>query len=118
MPASHARSCARSTMRRTESASRSGRVLAAPVLALHGGAGPSSVAPLAGLLAASARVVGPVHPGFRLRLGAVRAGERPCPGCVYRQLLGDLDINDVCAAGNAYGGWIAAELAIAEMRPT
>ncbi len=33
---------------------------------------------------------------------------------VYAQLLRDLGLNDVCVVGNSIGGWIAAELALAE----
>jgi pimeloyl-ACP methyl ester carboxylesterase/quercetin dioxygenase-like cupin family protein len=85
-----------------------------PVLLLHGGAGPSSVGQFADLLAASARVVVPVHPGFEgtprpRQLASVRA-----LAAVYAQLVRDLELTDVCVVGNSFGGWIAAEIAIAE----
>ena len=87
-----------------------------PVLLLHGGAGAFSVAGFAGLLASSgpARVITPVHPGFD---GTPRPEElasvRSLAG-VYGQLLRDLGLSDVCVIGNSIGGWIAAELALAE----
>ena len=87
-----------------------------PVLLLHGGAGAFSVAGFADLLASSgpARVITPVHPGFD---GTPRpeglAGIAALAG-VYRQLLRDLGVSDVCVIGNSIGGWIAAELALAE----
>jgi pimeloyl-ACP methyl ester carboxylesterase/quercetin dioxygenase-like cupin family protein len=87
-----------------------------PVLLLHGGAGAFSVAGFAELLAASgqARVIAPVHPGFD---GTPRPDElASIPGlaAVYRQLLRDLDLTDVCVIGNSIGGWITAELTVAE----
>lgn len=85
-----------------------------PVLLLHGGAGPSSVGQFADLLAATARVVVPVHPGFD---GTPRppqlAGVRALAG-VYTRLIRDLNLTDVCVVGNSFGGWIAAEIAVAE----
>jgi pimeloyl-ACP methyl ester carboxylesterase/mannose-6-phosphate isomerase-like protein (cupin superfamily) len=85
-----------------------------PVLVLHGGAGPSSVGQFADQLAAGARVIVPVHPGFDgtprpQRLASVRA-----LASVYIQLIRDLNLTDVCVVGNSFGGWIAAEIAVAE----
>jgi pimeloyl-ACP methyl ester carboxylesterase len=86
-----------------------------PVLLLHGGAGPDSVAGFADQLAARFpyRVFVPVHPGFG-------GTARPAPldsvrklAEVYRALLAELDLTGVIVAGNSIGGWIAAELALA-----
>ena len=86
------------------------------MLLLHGGAGSFSVEAFAGLLASAepARVITPVHPGFDGTprpggLGSVAALAR-----VYGQLLRDLGLRDVCVVGNSIGGWIAAELALAQ----
>jgi pimeloyl-ACP methyl ester carboxylesterase len=86
-----------------------------PVLLLHGGAGPDSVAGFAGQLAARFpyRVLVPVHPGFGgtprpPELDSVRGLAE-----VYRALLVELDLTDVIVAGNSIGGWIASELALA-----
>ena len=91
-----------------------------PVLLLHGGAGPFSVAGFAELLtSANARVLTPVHPGFD---GTTRPGQLvsiKALAAVYAQLISDLDLVDVCVIGNSIGGWIAAEIALAESaRPT
>jgi len=86
-----------------------------PILLLHGGAGPFSVAGFAESLAAEpARVLTPIHPGFD---GTARPAELTTIrslAVVYAQLLRDLDLTDVCVVGNSIGGWIAAELALAE----
>ena len=86
-----------------------------PVLLLHGGAGPFSVAGFATLMtAAGYRVIVPVHPGFD---GTPRPSELTTIAglaAVYASLLRELDLTDVAVIGNSIGGWIAAELALAE----
>ncbi len=86
-----------------------------PVLLLHGGAGPFSVAAFAeSLAAANARVLAPVHPGFD---GTPRPGQLAtikALAAVYLQLMEDLELTDVCVIGNSIGGWIAAEIALAD----
>jgi pimeloyl-ACP methyl ester carboxylesterase len=85
-----------------------------PVLLLHGGAGPQSVAAFADLLATTrpARVLTPTHPGF---------GGTPRPdglssiadlAAAYVALLDELDLVDVTVVGNSIGGWAAAEIAL------
>ncbi|MCW2758960.1 MAG: Pimeloyl-ACP methyl ester carboxylesterase [Nocardioidaceae bacterium] len=85
-----------------------------PVLVLHGGAGPQSVAGFAALLAGSrpARVLTPTHPGFGgtprpESLDSIRALAE-----AYAALLDALDLTDVTVVGNSIGGWVAAELAL------
>jgi pimeloyl-ACP methyl ester carboxylesterase len=87
-----------------------------PVLLLHGGAGPISVSGFSGLLSASepARVITPVHPGFDGTPRPEQLASVAALAAVYAQLLRDLDLSDVCVIGNSIGGWIAAELALAE----
>jgi pimeloyl-ACP methyl ester carboxylesterase len=86
-----------------------------PILLLHGGAGPQSVAAFADRLATNhhTRVITPTHPGF---------GGTPRPdslrtvrglAAAYLALLDELDLNHVTVVGNSIGGWIAAELAVA-----
>ena len=86
-----------------------------PVLLLHGGAGPFSVAGFAATLSAAGyRVIVPVHPGFD---GTPRpAGLSTMAGlaAVYAALLRELELTGVCVIGNSIGGWVAAELALAE----
>ena len=85
-----------------------------PVLLLHGGAGPASVAGFADLLAAEtgSRVITPTHPGFG---GTARPEALASIGGlaeVYAGLLDALELVDVVVVGNSIGGWIAAELAL------
>jgi pimeloyl-ACP methyl ester carboxylesterase len=86
-----------------------------PVLLLHGGAGPDSVAGFADLLAARFpfRVLTPVNPGFN---GTPRPDWLDSVGTlagVYRGLLEELDLSGVIVAGSSIGGWVAAEVALA-----
>jgi len=87
-----------------------------PVLLLHGGAGAFSVAGFAELLSSSgaARVITPVHPGFDGTPRPEQLASIASLAAVYGQLLRDLGLSDVCVIGNSIGGWIAAELALAE----
>jgi len=85
-----------------------------PVLLLHGGAGPVSVAAWAELLARTrpARVIVPTHPGFN---GTPRPATLTTVGGlarVYAALLAKLGLDGVSVIGNSVGGWIAAELAL------
>ena len=66
------------------------------------------------LSAADYRVIVPVHPGFD---GTPRpAGLTTMAGlaAAYASLLRKLELTDVCVIGNSIGGWVAAELALAE----
>ncbi len=87
-----------------------------PVLLLHGGAGPVSVAGFGELLSSAepARVITPIHPGFDGTPRPEQLASIPSLAAVYSQLMRDLGLSDVCVIGNSIGGWIAAELALAE----
>jgi pimeloyl-ACP methyl ester carboxylesterase len=82
-----------------------------PILILHGGGGPQTVAGIASGLS-KARVLVPTHPGF--------AGE-PRPewfdsiddlALAYLKLLERLDLYDVLVIGSSIGGWIASVMAL------
>jgi pimeloyl-ACP methyl ester carboxylesterase len=87
-----------------------------PVLLLHGGAGPMSVAGFAQLFASHhpVRVLTPTHPGFggTPRPDALNSVSRLAQ--VYARLLDELDLQDVTVVGNSIGGWIASELALVD----
>jgi pimeloyl-ACP methyl ester carboxylesterase len=83
-----------------------------PVLILHGGGGPATVAPLAAHLARTAHTLTPTHPGWD-------ATERPAEltgvdglATAYLQLLHARGLRDVLVVGSSLGGWIAADMAV------
>lgn len=83
-----------------------------PVLVLHGGGGPATVAGIAQHLSPAAHVLAPVHPGWD---GIPRPDW--CTGVddlalAYLHLLQDRDLHDVLVVGSSLGGWIAAEMAV------
>src|SRR4051794_11980504 len=85
-----------------------------PFLLLHGGAGPFSVLPFAGLLADrhAARVLVPTAPGFD---GTTRPDDLTDVrglAALYVALLETLGLTDVIVVGNSIGGWVAAEIAL------
>lgn len=86
----------------------------APILLLHGGGGPGTVAPWGERVAAAlpAEVVVPVHPGFDHTqrpdaIDSIRAIAQ-----VEAALLEALDLTDVTVVGNSIGGWVGMELAL------
>jgi pimeloyl-ACP methyl ester carboxylesterase len=87
-----------------------------PVLLLHGGGGPDTVATFAELFANThpVRVLTPIHPGFG---GTARPnGLHTIRGlaALYVALLEQLDATNVTVIGNSIGGWIAAEIGLLE----
>ncbi|MEU1520416.1 alpha/beta fold hydrolase [Streptomyces sp. NPDC005811] len=94
----------------TESGPATGR----PVLVLHGGGGPATVAPIAAHFARTAPVLLPTHPGWN---GTPRPGDLTRVAdlaAAYLRLLRDRRLSDVLVIGSSLGGWIAAELATAD----
>jgi pimeloyl-ACP methyl ester carboxylesterase len=83
-----------------------------PVLVLHGGGGPLTVARFVEAMAADARVIAPVHPGFggTPRPDDFASIEQLADG--YAALLERLDLTDVLVVGFSIGGWIANALAL------
>jgi pimeloyl-ACP methyl ester carboxylesterase len=83
-----------------------------PVLNLHGGGGPFTVATIADHLAETMRVITPTHPGWN---GAIRPDWLAGIGdlaAAYLELLEAEDLRDVLVVGSSLGGWIAAEIAV------
>ncbi len=89
-----------------------------PVLLLHGGAGPASMASLAALSTqdSPARVVTPTHPGFDGTPRPPALGTVAALAAVYAELLEALDLSGVTLVGNSIGGWVAAEMAADDQR--
>lgn len=85
-------------------------------LLLHGGAGPQSVTAFADRLAEAeqARVIAPTHPGFDGTPRPESLATIRDLATLYTGLLATLDLHDVTVIGNSIGGWITAEMALAE----
>ncbi len=83
-----------------------------PVLVLHGGGGPVTVAPIAAHLSQTMHTITPTHPGWN---GAPRpewlTGIDDL-AMIYLRLLKDRGYRDVTLVGSSIGGWLAAEMAV------
>ncbi|GAA4205959.1 alpha/beta fold hydrolase [Actinocatenispora rupis] len=86
-----------------------------PFLLLHGGGGVATMTGFAGLLAerAHARVLLPTHPGFAGTPRDPRLADVADLARAYVGMLDELDLVDVTVLGNSFGGWLAAEIALA-----
>jgi pimeloyl-ACP methyl ester carboxylesterase len=84
-------------------------------LVLHGGGGAATVASFADLLAerTRSRVVVPTHPGFGGTPRPEALASTKDLATAYVALLDELGLTDVTVVGNSFGGWIAAEIALA-----
>ncbi|MET7656607.1 alpha/beta fold hydrolase [Streptomyces sp. NPDC005486] len=94
----------------TESGPAAGR----PVLVLHGGGGPATVAPIAEHLATTAHTLLPTHPGWNGTPRPDRFTSVADLAAAYLRLLRDRHLSDVLVVGSSLGGWIGAELAAAD----
>ncbi|MET7603346.1 alpha/beta hydrolase [Streptomyces avermitilis] len=82
-----------------------------PVLILHGGGGPATVAPLAGHLARTAHTLVPTHPGWNGTPRPDRFAGVDDLALAYLHFLQDRELRDVLVVGSSLGGWIGAEMA-------
>ena len=83
-----------------------------PLLFLHPGIGIDPDAPVLDRLAAHARVMAPIHPGFGRSQAPKSFDHIDDLAYFYLDLLDALDLRDVAIVGVSLGGWIAAEIAI------
>ncbi|MEU6130325.1 alpha/beta hydrolase [Saccharopolyspora sp. NPDC047091] len=91
-----------------DEAGESGR----PVLVLHGGGGPATVAPIVEHFAPRHRVLAPVHPGWEDTTRPERLGSVADLAQTYLDLLDARGLRDVLVLGSSFGGWVAAEMAV------
>lgn len=82
-----------------------------PVLVLHGGGGPFTVAPIAAHLEPGAHVLLPTHPGWDGTPRPDSLADIPDLAAIYLQLLADRGLQDVVVIGSSLGGWVAVEMA-------
>ncbi len=83
-----------------------------PVLILHGGAGPFSVASIAQHVAAKARAITPTHPGWNGTPRPEWLTGVDDLALAYLELLEREELRDVLVIGSSIGGWIASEMAV------
>ncbi len=83
-----------------------------PMLILHGGGGPQTVAGLAAALATHAHVLVPTHPGFASEPRPEWFDSIDDLALAYLDLLERLDLHDVLVIGSSVGGWIASTMAL------
>lgn len=82
-----------------------------PVLVLHGGGGPATVAGISTHLSVTAHVITPTHPGWNGIPRPERIATVADLAALYLDLLRREALNDVVVAGSSIGGWLAAEMA-------
>jgi pimeloyl-ACP methyl ester carboxylesterase len=85
-----------------------------PVVILHGGGGPFTVAPLVAHFAGGFRALAPTHPGWNGSPRPARLGSIHQLSTVYLDWLGASGLQDVLLVGNSLGGWIAADMAASD----
>ncbi|HEX4204849.1 MAG TPA: alpha/beta hydrolase [Ktedonobacteraceae bacterium] len=95
------------TVRFDERGNRDGR----PVLILHGGGGPQTVAGIAAGLS-RAHVIVPTHPGFEGEPRPEWFNSIDDLAFAYLELLERLNLRDVLVIGSSVGGWIASEMTL------
>jgi pimeloyl-ACP methyl ester carboxylesterase len=83
-----------------------------PLLFLHPGEGLHPERPWLAALAAHHRVIAPHHPGWGGSVLPDWIGSVDDLACLYLDLAERMDLRDAVLAGNSFGGWIAAEVAV------
>ena len=82
-----------------------------PVLVLHGGGGPLSVAGFAEAMSRNARVFTPIHPGFNGTIRPDWLDSVDKLANTYLEWIAENELRDVLVVGFSMGGWIAASMA-------
>jgi pimeloyl-ACP methyl ester carboxylesterase len=83
-----------------------------PVLILHGGGGPFTVAGIAGHLAETMQTITPTHPGWNGTARPEWFSGIDDLTIAYLHYLEDNDLRDVLVIGSSMGGWIGSEMAV------
>ncbi|MET7738286.1 alpha/beta hydrolase [Streptomyces sp. NPDC005402] len=83
-----------------------------PVLVLHGGGGPATVAGLAQHLSRTAHTITPVHPGWDGTHRPAQLTGIDELALAYLHVLRERRLRDVLVVGSSLGGWAAAEMAV------
>jgi pimeloyl-ACP methyl ester carboxylesterase len=83
-----------------------------PVLILHGGGGPFTVAGIANHLAETMHTIIPTHPGWNGTSRPEWFSGVDDLALAYHQILEDNDLTNVLVIGSSMGGWIGSEMAV------
>lgn len=83
------------------------------ILFLHGAGGAPSTAPFLDLLGKGHRLIVPEHPGFGSSQAPKSMRTVSDVALHYLDLLDVMDVSNVSLVGQSLGGWIAAEMAVA-----
>src|SRR5882757_9719610 len=86
-----------------------------PVLVLHGGGGPVTIAGLVTHLAQSAHVLTPTHPGWNGTARPEWLTGVDDLAILYLRVLKERGLRDVTVVGSSMGGWIAMEMAVRDV---
>jgi len=82
-----------------------------PVLILHGGGGPFTVASIADHLAGTMHTITPTHPGWNGTARPEWLSGVDDLALTYLSYLEDTNLRDVLVIGSSLGGWIGCEMA-------
>jgi pimeloyl-ACP methyl ester carboxylesterase len=85
-----------------------------PVLILHGGGGPFTVAPIAAHLDVDSRAITPTLPGWNGTDLPEAVHTVRDLAALFAEYLQDNDLQDVLVIGSSLGGWLGSELALAD----
>jgi pimeloyl-ACP methyl ester carboxylesterase len=83
-----------------------------PVLILHGGGGPFTVAGIANHLSETMHTITPTHPGWNGTNRPEWFSGIDDLALAYLHYLEDNDLRDVLVIGSSMGGWIGSEMAV------
>ncbi|MBA3946430.1 MAG: alpha/beta fold hydrolase [Herpetosiphonaceae bacterium] len=83
-----------------------------PVLILHGGGGPFTVATIAAHLADTMHTITPTHPGWNGTARPAWVTGVEDLALAYLAYLEDNNLRDVLVIGSSLGGWIGSEMAL------
>jgi pimeloyl-ACP methyl ester carboxylesterase len=83
-----------------------------PILILHGGGGPFTVAGIAGHLAETMHTIVPTHPGWNGTARPEWFSGIDDLALAYLHYLEENDLRNVLVIGSSMGGWIGSEMAV------
>lgn len=83
-----------------------------PVLILHGGGGPFTIASIANHLTDSMHTIVPTHPGWNGTVRPAWLSSISELAQAYIRYIEDSNLRDVLIIGSSLGGWIGCEMAV------